>query len=122
MALTKYFDLADSILMKARSIGLPVNYLVKTPGDGNCLYHAIVESLNYNGVPLYPPGHAHLLRRDVVEYVRNRWFEPFVQRWVSQQVEENQTEAYFLSFCNEQCRPGVYGEELFIYGAARLLQ
>ena len=130
MALIPQLDLAEIIVEKARSIGLPVTYSVKTPGDGACLYHSIAECLEHSGLltGCYSRHNVHQLRLDVVDFVLNNWClasdEPadFIQRWLAQQNISRQTYSYFRSLCNSQKRYGEYATELFIKGAAMLLQ
>ena len=52
---------ADAILHNARSIGLQVTYDKATPTDGNCFYHAVIESLSYYGINFQ--GTHHLERK-----------------------------------------------------------
>ena len=68
---------ADAILHNARSIGLQVTYDKATPTDGNCFYHAVVESLSYYGINFQG---THLsLRKEVANYVRQNENLAFVQ-------------------------------------------
>ena len=68
---------ADAILHNARSIGLQVTYDKATPTDGNCFYHAVVESLSYYGINFQG---THLsLRKEVVNYDRQNENLAFVQ-------------------------------------------
>ena len=93
-------SLADVIVGKARSIGLDVSYNVKTPGDGACLYHAILEGLDHRGLmqETYNRANVQQLRLDVVDFVNSSWdiennVEPpdYVQRWLGQQLDIHQT-------------------------------
>ena len=71
---------ADAILHNARSIGLQATYDKATPTDGNCFYHAVVESLSYYGINFQG---THLsLRMEVVNYVRQNENLAFVQTYI----------------------------------------
>ena len=71
---------ADTILHNARSIGLQVTYDKVTPTDGNCFYHAVIESLSYYGINFQG---THLsLRQEVVNYVRQNENLVFVQTYI----------------------------------------
>ena len=118
--------LADVILQKAISIGLQVTYHQLTPGDGNCLYHAILEAMSskhINEVFSCPLK----LRQDTVAHVQNAWsFEgkhpSFLINWLNLQLNEDKNHHHFMNLCEAQKLSGTYGNELFIAGAARLLQ
>ena len=117
--------LAEVIWSKAISIGLDVCILNCTPGDGDCFYHAVLEgmsakNLNVNHV------NAMQLRRGVVDFVFNSWDEVnmphFITAWLLDQDPQNRSYHYFHSICLNQYIHGRYATELFIAGAARLLQ
>ena len=130
MALQRHQCLADRIVQKARSIGLQVSYRTKTPGDGACLYHSIIEALEEKALlPAIYRGNVHQLRLRVVDYVYNSWnavdnVEPpdFIQRWLGQQTLLHQTFQYFQTLSLNQRKYHEYACELFVQGAAKFLQ
>ena len=122
MPLTTTMHLADVIVNKATSIGLLVKYYEKTPADGNCLYHAIIECMEHKkvGAVLYRKGFHDQLRRDIVNFVLSKWGENFVNTWIQQHLEEKKcTHIHILRIIVvRQKKSVIYGDELFISGAA----
>ena len=110
--------LSERIVFHAKSIGLNVYYLDETPGDGNCLYHSIIQGLNYSQIQ-YHGGHIKL-RNDVVETVTKNVNTDLIKDWI--QIESVENPGFDLERkLYEQRSIGEYADELFINGAAILL-
>ena len=79
----------------------------QTPGDGNCLYHAVVECLKHESSPINI-NHKDL-RNSVIDYVRCNRISEFVLRWLKQN-----TNCDIDSVLEKQGHDGEYANELFI--------
>ena len=111
--------LATRIVNHAKQIGLNVCYVQETPGDGNCMYHSIIQSLNNYGLS-YAGGHIKL-RNDVVNTVITNANNSLIYDWI--QVERVDNPHFNLQKkCDDQRSIGIYGDELFLRGASILLQ
>ena len=69
------------IVTKARSIGLHVKALNPIPGDGNCFYHAIIDTLSVTRTPYL--GNHMQLRREIVAFVEANRNKEFLRLWES---------------------------------------
>ena len=106
---------------KARSLGLNVEALFTTPSDGNCFYHALIETLSLSNKPY--PGNFRDLRQEIVTFVEANRDAAFVRSWITvARFEGLISESVDLDFLiRQQYRNSVYADKLFISAAARKL-
>ena len=117
----------EIIVQYARNIGLHVTSDSRTPGDGNCWYHSIIQQLNNrpeihrqatHNNQLY--DHHHILRLAVVDLIKRSQNETeFIKQYRAFHV--NVFGGSWNDLLKDQERNSVYASERFIYGTAVLL-
>ena len=104
-------DLAEVILSKANSIGLDVTIIQRTPGDGDCFYHSVLEGMAAKHMAEGMFSNAMELRQDVVTFVVNSWNDfqmpSFIDGWLNQHQVHERTYEYFLSIFQRQTKHAV---------------
>ena len=104
----------ETMVRKARSIGLNVAAVCPTLGDGNCFYRAVVESLFTTRTP-YQGNHINL-RSEIVSFVDHNRHLEFVRNW--ELTIDRELDGDLESVLRCQYRNGEYTSELFLLATA----
>ena len=110
-------SLSQQIVSKARSIGLNVDPVIETPGDGNCFYHAVIQTLSLTNRPY--AKNVDELRYDVVSYVDFNRNNEIVISYLESFL--NPVGIDLENIIQAQYRRGTYADELFFQAAAEKL-
>lgn len=102
------------IVAKARSIGLDVEALTPTPGDGNCFYYSVIQTLSITNRPYH--GNFNDLRQEIVYFVDSHRETELVQSFLDFFTPEEIVD--LDSIIKRQYQPGTYANELFIQATA----